>query len=514
MSSNPNIIAAIEIGSSKINGIVAEVSADGSRIKVLFQDSMPISDSVRHGRIQNVMEVSHDFSLMLRKLENAPGVAPRRISGLYLGIGGRSLTSMPAQANAGFSGTVEISATTLQNLSHDASFGLAHDKDIFAMLPRRFTLDGAEVKKVIGSLCQKIHADYSAVVASPVLKRNLECVKPEDGRKLERAYLVAPLALADLVLPDADKQIGVILADFGDQTVTLSAYKNGALQWLRTLPFGSKTISNDLMAVLNVTEEHAREIKHTTASATGPTDRDDTQTADINDCVSGRASEIVANIENVIDSCTPETPQRPGEGEKSKMLQYPCGIVLAGGGAKLKNFDTLLSQQTRSKVRLANITDNVSVTGLTADPYMILDVIALAMAAGKNGSVTCFSEPQTAAPRNESDYEQAEEERYESPRDNYRPHQGGFRRNIDEDDENLLLDDDDDETPRKRRKPRADNPKPRKQPKVREREEVDDDDFDDEEEGPTPSKPGWTDKLKNRFIKIFTTEPNDDLDEE
>lgn len=513
MPNNPNIIAAIEIGSSKINGIVAETSQDGSRIKVLFKDSMPISDSVRHGRIQNVMEVSRDFSMMLRKLENAPGVSPRRICGLYLGIGGRSLGSMPAQANAGFSGIVEISSQTLQNLSHDASFGLAHDKDIFAMLPRRFTLDGAEVKKVIGSLCQKIHADYSAVVASPVLKRNLECVKPEDGRKLERSYLVTPLALADLVLPEAEKQIGVILADFGDQTVTLSAYKHGALQWLRTLPFGSKVISADLMSVLNVTEDHAREIKHSLASATGSTAQDDGQTAEINDCVSARASEIVANMESVIDSCSPDSPQHQGDSEKPKMLQYPCGIVLAGGGAKLKNFDTLLSQQAKCKVRLANIIDSVSVTGLASDPYMMLDVIALAMAAGRDGTVACFSEPESVIPEGNPD--RAQERHNDRAGDNYRPHQSGFRRQIDEDDEDLLYDDDDEDTrPRKRRKTRADNPRPHRQPKVREQEEVDDDELDDEEDGPTPGKPGWSEKWKRKITNFFTAEPNDDLNDE
>lgn len=510
MPSTSQLIAAIEIGSSKINGIIAETDAAGRQINVIFSHSEPISDSVRHGRIQNVMEVARDFNLMIRKLENAPGVSPRKINGIYLGLSGRSLGTVNASAETKLPTYMEISKATPENLSREARFGLAPDKEILRMIPKKYLLDGAEVKKIIGSLGSRVKAEYAAVVCAPVLKRNMECIKVENGRVIERRYIVSPVALADLVLSESEKQIGTLLMDFGDQTVTLSAYKNGVLQWLRTLPFGSRSITTDLMAILNDTEAKAREVKHHTASADPALSDSSSKISEIIECTSARTSEMIANIINIMDSTG------------VRLTDLPCGIVLCGGGARLADFPAVLSEQLKAKVRMADIDSSTVVTGDIEDRYMMLDVIAIAKAAAVENDMMCLT-PLPKKPIIHEEEEEAENHPVTSDEDeddNYTPvGRKGTRRNPDLDDDDLLDDDPDDEDDDERYNRRTKRPKKtppqkhkdskNKRPAQRGDEPVEDISAEDDD-----PYVGTIGRWKLKIAKWLSSEPKDDLEDD
>ncbi|MDE6526635.1 MAG: hypothetical protein K2L75_05215, partial [Muribaculaceae bacterium] len=77
----PKTVIAIEIASSKTKGAAASVSADG-RLSVLAVEEIPGINNVRHGRIQNIREVSGAVNEIVRRLEESPSVAPRKIEAL------------------------------------------------------------------------------------------------------------------------------------------------------------------------------------------------------------------------------------------------------------------------------------------------------------------------------------------------------------------------------------------------------------------------------------------------
>ena len=82
----PRTVVAIEIASSKIKGAVGSVGSDG-RLAVLAVEDAPAVNNVRYGRVQNIREVSEAIGDIIRKLEGAPAVAPRKIRGLVLSVG-------------------------------------------------------------------------------------------------------------------------------------------------------------------------------------------------------------------------------------------------------------------------------------------------------------------------------------------------------------------------------------------------------------------------------------------
>lgn len=87
-------IIALEIGSSKIRGAVGLVSPDGTLTVKIVEDEALI-DSVRYGQVNNIKVAAGSIERILRKIQNRLGT--RKIIGVYLGIGGRSLSSIPAE---------------------------------------------------------------------------------------------------------------------------------------------------------------------------------------------------------------------------------------------------------------------------------------------------------------------------------------------------------------------------------------------------------------------------------
>ncbi len=248
-------IAAIEIGSSKIKGLIASVGELGD-ITLLAAEETKVSNCVRYGRISNVQEVTLHVNQIIRKLENSPAVIPGKVSAVYLALGGRSFATMAVQASTKLPSAIEITADTVERLKREASFSLVvTDKETLALLPKTFYVDNTQVKNVVGTIGSQIKAEFSALVCAPDNKRNLERIKIETSEQQpKREYVYRPIAQADLVLSPDEKQIGCALIDFGAETTTVSVYKDDVLQAIVTLPMGSRNITRDLMAGLILTE--------------------------------------------------------------------------------------------------------------------------------------------------------------------------------------------------------------------------------------------------------------------
>lgn len=470
-------IIALEIGSSKIKGLAASVASDRS-ISIKAIEECPINDAVRYGRVQNAQEVSTVVNDILRKLENNPAIAPRKITDIFVALGGRSLSVVSTSAQTKFADAVQISADNIDRLRREASFNLVTDKEIVTLLPHAFFVDNSEVKNVVGVIGSHLNAEFSAVVISPINRRNLERID-FGSRKPERHYVVRPIALAELLLSASERQLGCALVDFGAETTTITVYKDDVLQTIITLPIGSRNITRDLMAGINMTFERAEMAK-------ADVNQSD---AEINGYINARAGEIVANIVHQLDVA----------GFKAQSL--PAGIILTGGGARLKGFARLLESQTKMAVRTASIEGLSQFTDSGYDRNANADILAIAKYAVQNSATDCLSPaPEVIDDNNDED----EEYRRHEP-----SHRG--RRIISDDDDSLLEDDSDDVDTLDRPKVRG-IARPAKEPKkpIEVDEEPDIEDDDDYSDRPTIFS-----NIKDRLAKFFTNPAamDDDMDE-
>ena len=96
-------VAVIEIGSSKIKGMVAAVDATAD-ISVLAVEETDSGDAVRYGRVQNAREVSSRVADIIRRLENSRTLTGAEISSIFVAAGGRSVNSSFAEASLSLGG--------------------------------------------------------------------------------------------------------------------------------------------------------------------------------------------------------------------------------------------------------------------------------------------------------------------------------------------------------------------------------------------------------------------------
>lgn len=379
----PKTIVAIEIASSKIKGGVCSVDPSG-KINVLAVEKIAATNNVRHGRVQNVSEVSANINEIIRKLENNPALAGRKIEAVVLPLGGRSMCGIPASASLHFPTDYEIVADTVSRLKQEAIKDFVAPKKIEAIVPRVFYVNNSEVPNPVGNYGQLFRGEFILIASSDENHRNLDRIKIENVSPRNISYLLRPIAVASLVLTDTERQLGCVLVDFGAETTTVSIYKGGALSFLATLPLGSRLITRDLMAGLNLTEERAEEFKTSLGNAVPEQSRTtaENNAQEINKYVQARAGEIAANIVNQIVL----------SGYKNADL--PRGIILVGGGAELKNFDQVLAAQSKLNVRKGSIPPVIDFRSNLDRAAENIDIVALLSEAASDPKIhECLSEP-------------------------------------------------------------------------------------------------------------------------
>ena len=500
-------IAVLEIGSSKVKGAVARVDTDGGAT-LLAMHEIKTLNCVRHGRVQNVQEVAARVEEVIRRLENDPAVAPRKIRRLRIALGGRSTASVNASAEAKLPAEVEITSDIIDRLKNDAVLNLPADRHVVSVLPRSFNVDGKEVSNIVGMFGRNIHADMTVILAATDNRTNLDRVRlvhADGDEPVQRIYVPRQLALARMALTPSEQQLGVALVDIGAETTTISIHRDGVLQSLVTLPMGGRNITRDLATGLSITEEQAEYIKTAQAAAIPDpqTDGASPEAREINSYSQARAGEIIANIMHRIECAG------------FKAAELTAGIVLTGRAARMKRMAELFETQTKMKVRIAPADNSVRPGNTGADPVDTLDIMALTawpLAIGDSDLTALPDKPaddDTADKNDESDnFGHIYDPRKASAA-------ARARANDEIDDEDVLRDDPDDDDPDEhyerhrrhdeRKKHKAHKPKPN-----------DDGDFmdgeDEVEEG--GSRFGGLRSFITRFgQKIIGTPGPDEIDE-
>lgn len=386
-------IVAIEIGSSKVRGAIALTDETGI-VDVIAAEEEKMVDAVRYGCIQNV-SVSNAISNVCERLEAYPRLSNATITGVYVGLGGKSLASKVVEVSTSLPAELEITPQLIGDLKNKAEALIDDTRDVVDVLPVRFTVDNKVQANPVGSYGHELGARMAVVTCVPQIKRMLRRVLNERLDLNINGYIVRPVAQAQMSLTDDERRLGCMFVDFGAETTTVAIYKNGSLQYLATLPMGSRNITLDLTS-LNYTEERAEEIKRVSGNALaqdtpGHRGADGIDYSEVNNYVHARAAEIIQNI----------LAQIKYAGFKSTDL--PSGIVIVGGGARLRGFNDLLGQQTKMKVRQGSVQGAVRISDGQIHPVESLDVISILLAASKLPDEECiaFPEVEENADRNE-----------------------------------------------------------------------------------------------------------------
>lgn len=276
----------------------------------------------------------------------------------------------------------EITEQILSELRSEAASAPLPDRDLLAVVPRQYVIDKTEVSRPKGTVGHNIRFSANLITCRLPTKRNIDILF-NDKLQLEiGGYEVRQLALGDLVLTSEEKKLGCMLVDFGAETTTVSIYKKGRLQYLNTLPMGSRNITRDITS-LNYLEEKAEELKRKQGNASSNVaavaHANGIDYTTLNNLVSHRAGEIIANINKQIEYAGYTASQLSG------------GIVIVGRGSRLAGFNERLQTKTTMKIRSGSISQpEVRIADSRISASDAADVISVLYKAAIHGARECL----------------------------------------------------------------------------------------------------------------------------
>ena len=353
-----NFIVAIELGSSKMTGIAGRKNLDGS-IQVLACIKEDSSTFIRKGVVYNIDKTAQCLTNIVSRLEKQ---LKTTITQVYVGVGGQSIRSIRNVIAKDLPGETLVTQEMVIELM-DANRNINYpDQEILDAAVQEYKVDSQYQLDPVGIQCQRIEGNFLNILQRKTFYKNLNKCFETANISVAEMYL-APLALADSVLTEAEKRSGCALVDLGADTTTVSVYSKNTLRHLAVIPLGSNNITKDI-ASLQMEESDAEKMKLKHASAyTDNNEIDNNMKYSIDpdrqvearkfiEIVEGRLEEIIANV-----WC--QVPEEYCD----KLLG---GIILTGGGSNMRNIEQAFQTYTHiDKIRVAKfvtqtITSNIS----------------------------------------------------------------------------------------------------------------------------------------------------------
>ncbi len=349
-----NIAVGLDIGTTKIVAMIGKKNEYG-KLEILGVGKSK-SLGVHRGVVNNITQTIQSIQQAVSEAENDSGY---KINDVVVGIAGQHIRSIQHSDYISRPNSEEV----IGDVDIDTLIGQVHKlamlpgEEIIHVLPQEFKIDGqAEIKEPIGMYGGRLESSFHVVVGQAASIRNLgRCVKSA-GLELSGLTL-EPLASADAVLSQEEKEAGVALIDIGGGTTDLAIFKDGIIRHTAVVPFGGNVITEDIKEGCSIIEKQAELLKTRFGSAWPGENRD-------NEIVSipglrGREpkeislknlSKIIhARVVEIIEQVYAEIKLYGHEDPKKKLI---AGIVLTGGGAQLQHIKQLVEYITGMDTRI------------------------------------------------------------------------------------------------------------------------------------------------------------------
>jgi cell division protein FtsA len=253
---NKKLLVGLDIGTSKIAAIVAEMRPEGG-FEVIGMGSHP-SRGLKKGVVVNIETT---VSAIQRALEEAELMADCKITDVYTGIAGSHVRSFNSQGMVAVKDK-EVAHADIERVVDTArAVQIPNDQQILHVLNQEFIIDGQEdVREPLGMSGVRLEVKVHIVTGAVSAAQNIvKCVR-RCGLEV-RDLILQPLASALAVVSEDEKDLGVALADIGGGTTDLVVFTHGAIRHTAVIPIAGDQITNDIAMALRTPTRDAEEIK-------------------------------------------------------------------------------------------------------------------------------------------------------------------------------------------------------------------------------------------------------------
>lgn len=326
------IIAAIDIGTSKITTIIATASEQMKKVNVIGVATVA-SRGLRKSQIVDLEEATDSI---IKSVEAAERMAGYSLSSAFVSIGGSHIKSFNSKGVVAVSEPEEeISSEDVDRVIEAArAVSLPSISEIIHVIPRDFMVDSqGGIKDPIGMTGVRLESEVHLITGSATAIRNLIKCLDEIGIKSE-GLVFSGLAAAQAVLTETEKELGVCLADIGAGTTSLAVFIDGALSYSSVIPIGAANITNDIAIGLRLSLASAEKIKLALSDLKIEEGEIDLRKLGIKE--EAKKVSYKTLVEGIIRPRLNEIFKMVGDDLKKSglMAKTPAGMVLTGGGSR------------------------------------------------------------------------------------------------------------------------------------------------------------------------------------
>lgn len=366
-------IAAIDLGTTKIVTIVAEVSSNG--VKVIGYNQAPYQGGIMRGNVVNIQKCLETLLPTLdcvnEQINTMPDSDPRQISEVYVGISGHHLNCIEntLHRNRNISTSRQLIDQEEVQTMIDEMFNTPVDakEQVLEVIPQSFNVDEQiGCSNIIGMDGDTIEAKFKLFVGKVSSVNHIKLVLNRANLTLKKMYL-SSIASAEAVLTDDEKELGVMMIDIGAGTSDVVVYYDNIIRHIAVIPFAGNAITQDIRLTCDVSFKNAELLKRQHGSCLSEQAQENKHIA-IRDKYGNITQEIpykylAETIEaRVCEIIATALHELELSGFKEKVKK----IVLTGGSSSLNHIQTLTKELSGLNVRLSTpINPNILSTSIS-----------------------------------------------------------------------------------------------------------------------------------------------------
>ena len=347
------LLVGIDVGTTKVCALIADAEdAERGAMRILGVGLEP-SQGMRKGVVVDVEQASRSIAAAVDKAQRTAGY---EIGAAFVSLAGAHVASVNSRGVVGISGGQGIEQDDVDRaLDAAQAIAIPHGREVLHVIPRGFIVDGQEgIRQPLGMHGFRLEVEAHIITASTASVQNLtKCVEAA-GVAVE-AYVLNPLASAEVVLTDTEKEMGVVVCDIGGGTTDLAIYIDGNVWHTSVLAVGGNHLTSDIAHGLRLPADVAEQVKIKHGSAV-------TQDVPMTEAFTIQpfgedtpmqvtrfdlATVIEARIEEIFSLILQEIKRTGYDG------LLPAGVVLTGGTSQLPGIRKVASNVLNLPCRVA-----------------------------------------------------------------------------------------------------------------------------------------------------------------
>ncbi len=348
-------LVGVDLGTTKISAIIAEVNSDGE-IQVVGVGNTA-SPGMRRGVVVNIEKTTEAIAEAVGQAEQMAGV---KVKDVYVGIAGDHIRSINSRGVIAVSRghAVDRSTVISQNdvervIDAARAVALPMDREVLHVLPQGFTVDDEPgIRVPVGMTGLRLEADVHIITGAIASAQNIyRCVR-RAGIGM-RGLVLEPLASSYAVLGDEEKELGVCLLDLGGGTADIAVFEGGTIRHTSVIGLGGANVTRDIALVLGIPIEVAEKLKIERGNIYPPLTEGEPITVEIGDDMKPRQvdpaelNEIIrARMEEILEMVLRELKR------VDCMRMIASGLVITGGGSLLRGTTMLAEEIFRKPIRV------------------------------------------------------------------------------------------------------------------------------------------------------------------